>query len=499
VLTPEEFNQDQLDLEEGDLWLERDTLKKSLHEFVKAAWHVVEPSIPFVDNWHIKEICGVLERAGRPKKSNPVLQQRIIINVPPGTLKSLLVSVFWPAWIWAKNPRKRFLTAAYGSHLTIRDNLRMRDLVDSAWYQRLFPLKLIEDQNTKTRFNTSEGGWRIATSVSGIGTGEHPDYIIIDDAMTAQQAESDVERETVTKWYDRTISTRGAARGCVTVVVAQRLHEDDLPGYLLKRGGWYHVCFPMRYEPTRPATAEDPGHTADPLDHRHEPNELLIPQLFDEEKVRTLERDLGPYGTAGQLAQRPSPEGGGLFKREWFKFLDVAPKHITRRARGWDTAATADGGDYTRGVKVSETEAELYIVEDAVGDQLSPAGVDSLMLQTAQADGKFCCQREEKEGGASGKTVVLARTRLLKGFDYAFVAISGSKVTRAKPFRSQCEAGNVFLLRTGNPSKDAWIEEFIRELCAFPTGKHDDYVDAVTCAFNAVLLEPKRRRVRSSW
>src|SRR6185369_7915690 len=145
--------------------------------------------------------------------------------------------------------------------------LRVRDIVESKWYQDRFPLKLNEEQNTKIRYNTEKGGWRIATSVGGAGIGEHPDFINIDDAATAQQAESDAERKTVQEWFDRTISPRGITRrNLVVIVVGQRLHQEDLPGYLLKREGWSHVCFPMRYVPTRPAKDDDPGYTADPRD-----------------------------------------------------------------------------------------------------------------------------------------------------------------------------------------------------------------------------------------
>jgi predicted phage terminase large subunit-like protein len=491
-----------IELDNADKWLiadERERLQNSLHEFVKASWHLVEPAAPFVDNWHIRELCKVLEDVyyGR--------QDRVIINVPPGTMKSLLVSVFWPAWMWAKNAKRRVLTAAYGAHLTTRDNLRLRDVVISPWFQRLFPLRLVEDQNTKTRFNTDAGGWRIATSVGGVGTGEHPDIIIIDDALTATQAESEQERSAANNWFDRTISSRGVGRGVAIVVVGQRLHEDDLPGYLKKKGGWEVVCFPMRYEKCTckgdpKALADDQRcspHRADitwrpdPRDPRTEPGELLFPSMFDLKKVKRLENDLGPYGSAGQLQQRPSPEGGGLFKREWFQYVDASPV-VARRARGWDTAATQGDGDYTRGVLIAEVGGIFYI-EDGVGDQLSPAGVDALILATAKRDGKEIVQREEKEGGSAGKTVVEARAKLLVGYDYAGVPISGSKITRAKPFRAQCEAGNVRIVR------GPWNEDYVRELCAFPTGKHDDWVDASSAAFNAVLLEPEPKQAGVLW
>jgi predicted phage terminase large subunit-like protein len=512
-LTPELADSDAL-----DLFFEREALERSLYEYVKAAWHLVEPSQSFVENWHIEEMCAILQNT-----KNYVGPKRVIFNVPPGTLKSLLIEVFFPTWVWALNAKKRFMTASYGAHLTMRDNLRARQIIESPWYQARWPVQLQEDQNTKTRFNTTEHGWRIATSVNGQGIGEHPDFIIIDDPHTDAQAQSPVERQSALDWFDRTIATR-LGRNPAIIVVMQRLHENDLSGHLLKRGGWLHICWPMRYEKCAcpPNVIDDdkrcvyhkanPTWKPDPRDHRTEQDELLFPTLFPLDKVKQLELDLGAYGTAGQLQQHPSPEGGGLFKREWFsgKFVDVAPA-LMRIVRGWDTAASEGKGDYTCGCKIGEefewrlisangltparrrfvSTGRIFILDMQRG-QLSPDGVDKMIKTTAELDGKKCPQREEREGGASGKAVIGARAKLLKGYDYKEVTLGSNKVVRAKPLRSQAEAGNVYILRdrgVGGAEGHGWNEDFIKELCAFPTGAHDDQVDAASCAYNCVLLE----------
>jgi predicted phage terminase large subunit-like protein len=489
-------------------------LKRSLLAFTREAWLILEPEHPFVQNWHIEELCTLLEQvaagfghAGMPAQfttHEPI--DRVVINIPPGTMKSLLVSVIFPCWLWARNPKLRILTAAYSDKRALDANLKARLLLKSQWFQQLFPLEFVEDQDTKGRFDTTKGGWRIATSVGGEGTGLHPDLIVIDDAATAADAQSEAERKKVNGWFDQTVSSRGVSRGVKVIVIGQRLHEEDLPGHLLKRAGWTHVCWPMRFMTARPATDTQPGYQPDPRDHRTKEGDLLFPQLFTEAKVRQLELDLGPYGTSGQLQQQPSPEGGGLFKREWFKFVDAAPA-LARRCRGWDTAASEGKGDYLVGVKISEEfewdvkdgkrkfqSTGRFFVEDVQRDQLGPDGVDKLMKVTAQLDGKACSVREEKEGGSSGVIVINARTKLLRGFNYAGVQLGGSKVTRAKPFRSQCEGGNVYLV------KAHWNEAYIVELCAFPTAKHDDQVDASSCAFNSVLLEePPRSSKAQTW
>jgi len=454
----------------------------SFKNFIEGAWKVLEgPDAMMSWNWHLDVLATDAEEiiAGR------ILRE--IINVPPGTMKSLMMSVCFRAYIWTKDPGARFLSGSYGSHLSIRDNVKLRELVTSDWYQTLWPkTKISGDVNAKERFETTAGGWSIATSVGGVGTGEHPDYIIIDDPVTAQQALSETERKEANLWLDRTLSTRGISRNARTVLIMQRLHMDDPTAHLLRQGGWAHRCFPMEYIPKREAVNGATAYTPDPGDRRTKEGEPLWPSLFSQEKLQPMKTRLGPFGTAGQLQQQPTPEGGGLFKREWFKYLDAIPRSVRRRVRGWDTAATEDGGDYTVGVRISELHNGCFVVEDVVREQLGPAGVDALILSTAEADNAFatCPQREEKEGGSAGAAVIVARAKLLNRFDYRGVTISGNKIVRAKPFRSQCEAGNVFLVRR------EWNDEYLRELSNFPVGSKDDQVDGSSSAYNSLVEEP---------
>jgi predicted phage terminase large subunit-like protein len=440
---------------------------RDLTKFVRSAWPLVE-AVPLVWSWHIDEICKALEAVSRGELS------RLLINIPPGCMKSYLCSVFWPAWIWATNPTARFLTSSYGAHLTIRDNLRVRNIITSPWYRRHYSrVRLTDDQNVKVRFDTTAGGWRIASSVGGVDTGEHPDYIIIDDPLSAKQGRSETYLESVQNWFDGSISTRGVARDVAIVVIMQRLHEDDLSGHLVSKGGWEHICWPMHYDPKR----------HDPRDLRSEAGELLWPRLFSEDKVRQMEIDLGPYGAAGQLEQRPAPEGGGLFRRAWLPVVEAGPAKADR-VRGWDTAGTELGGDYTAGVKWARTDDGVWFVEDVIRVQASAGEVDKLILETARSDGRGCLVREEQEPGSSGKAVIAARAKALAGFDYAGVTVSGDKVTRARPMRAQAEAGNVKLL------EGEWCEAFRQEAESFPVGRHDDQIDAASCGFNA-LIEAK--------
>jgi predicted phage terminase large subunit-like protein len=449
--------------------------KRSLKDFIMQTWHLVEPSVELSWNWHHDVLCDLLESVTRGEL------KRVVINIPPGCSKSLIVSTFWPAFEWASDASYRYFTASYSEANTIRDNRRLRSIVTSDWYQKHFNVELSSDQYAKVRFDTTVKGWRIASSVGGTGTGEHPDRIIIDDPLKAEDARSTTKLEECKEWYKRTIASRQASKRVATILIMQRLHMDDLSQYLLdSEVEWHHLCLPMRYvsEPIR--VGDDVYRNPDSRDKRTIEGELLWPAIWDEEKVRVEEIDLGPFGASAQLQQNPVPEGGGLFKEEWFQYVDAAPVIADKRVRGWDTAATEDSGDWTVGVRMSEVDNIIY-VEDVCRGQWGPATVDKMMKAKAIADGKECGIREEREGGGSGKAITTYRARQLKGYDYAEVIVSKDKVTRANPFRAQCQAGNVRLVR------GAWNSAYLSVMTSFPVGKYDDDVDASSCAYNSIV------------
>lgn len=444
----------------------------SLHAFVRAAWDTVEPDIAFVDGWHIRAICTHLEAVVRGDIKN------LRINVPPGHMKSLLCSVFLPAWAWITKPGLCWVFASYDQALSTRDSIKCRAIISSPWYQENWGevFQFTGDQNQKTRFDNNRRGWRIATSIGGRGTGEHPDFVVADDPNNVRQADSEAGRQQALDWWQGTISTRGITRDSRRVVIMQRLHQEDLSGYLEGRKGWDVICLPMRYEPDR-MQPTSLGWT----DERTETGEeFLWPELFDEEKVATLEIDLN-YRAAGQLQQRPAPAGGGMFKREWFEIVQVAPIHASR-CRYWDKAGTDDGGDWTVGLRMARTVEGECFIEDVVRAQLSAGARNKLMLQTAEIDARLfnnqVVQVAEQEGGSGGKDSALETVRLLSKFPVYRETVTGKKTTRALPVAAQSEAGNVKLV-AGD-----WIQEFLDELTVFPNGKHDDQVDGLSGAYN---------------
>jgi hypothetical protein len=368
-----------------------------LIDFVKEAWGQVE-MVPFIPNWHIEAICEHLQAVTTGQIP------KLLINIPPGCSKSLLVSVFWPTWEWSRNPSIRWFYASYDQRLSTRDSVKCRALINSQWYQSLWGRGYELTSDDKTNITTSKGGYRMATSVGGHAAGEHPDRIAIDDAHNIREAESEIERQNVLDWWDLSLSSRGVSRDARRVIIMQRLHHGDLSGHVLKQNDWVHLCLPMRYEPGRMATT--------PLgfnDPRTIEGELLTPIQFDEPKVAELEKSLGAYGTAGQLQQRPVPKSGGMFKEHWFDRRERAAPYVARRVRYWDKAASKKTTScFTVGVLMAKDKESNYWIENVVRGQWNPDERDAIILATAKKDSaRYGPTRSpkivvEQEPGSSG-------------------------------------------------------------------------------------------------
>jgi predicted phage terminase large subunit-like protein len=456
----------------------------SLHEFVKQAWPHVESRVDFVDNWHIAALCRHLEAVTHGEIS------QLLINVPPGCMKSLLCAVFWPAWVWGpcRQPDMRWLFISYAQPLSTRDAVRARRLIESTWYQERWGhiFTFVDDQNQKVRYETNRGGWRVSTSNGGIGTGEHPDILVADDFFNAEQCDSDVARQNGLDWWDGTTTTRGISRNVRRVAIGQRFHEEDLSGHLVAEGGWDHICLPMEFEPGRmPPTSI--GWT----DPRTERGELLWPVIFSEDRVRDLTRKLRPHRAAGQLQQNPTAREGELFKRPWFQTIDLyeLPMSIFRDGRAvryWDKAGTEGGGAYTAGVLMARLGPIWYVIH-VVRGQWAAHARETKIIETTMSDATLWeCYSvwQEQEPGSGGKESAEITTRALAGYAVHTERVTGSKQSRWEPWEAQLEAGNIRLI------KAEWNRAFIDEHCSAPRGKYKDQIDAASGAFAKLV---KRR------
>lgn len=313
----------------------------SLAEFTRQAWPVIEPGTPLTWNWHLDVLCAYLEAffSGRIR--------RLILNVPPGSMKSILVSVMGPAWKWATTPEARVINLTNEVGLAKRDSLRMRHVVQSDWYQARWGrrVKLAAEQGEKLHFENTATGFRQGLGMKANITGKRGSFLLIDDPVDAKKAFSDVEIQAANETYDQAVSSRlnDPAHDGICLIM-QRLRTNDLTGHLQakKATTWTVVRIPMEfdgepgYDPVRdlgPAYA----HLVDP---RREVGELMFPKRFPAGVVASLKEDLGEYGSAGQLQQRPSPLAGGILKRgDWRVWPDDKPlPKIVHAFASWDTA-----------------------------------------------------------------------------------------------------------------------------------------------------------------
>ena len=317
------------------------TARSKLADFVKDAWKVVEPGTKLKWNWHLDTVCGYLE-AFRDRKI-----KRLIINIPPGTMKSLITSVFFAAWVWIDDPSHRFLSIANEIDLSLRDSGKSKLVIESDWYQKNWEVALKRSHNQKKLYVNCDLGHRQSIGITGNITGKRGDSLLIDDPHNAMGALSDADRTHVITTYDQEVSTRLNSQDDSGIcLIMQRLHTQDLTGHLLNKSKthWVHLVIPMEYEgvPTFDA-GKDIGRP-DLNDPRVKEGDLLFPALFSRDAVEALKEDLGDYGAAGQLQQRPVPSGGGILKTKWWK---VWPKDKKIPAchhvfASWDTAYTAE-------------------------------------------------------------------------------------------------------------------------------------------------------------
>ena len=477
--------------------------RRRLSRLIREAWPIVEPATPFVHGWHIDVVCEHLEAVSRGELP------RLLINIPPRTMKSLTVGVFWPAWEWLTQPSLRWLFASYAQDLSSRDSMKCRRLIKSAGgsdegtiFQRIGyqgvlrlldpePWSLMGDQDLKTKYETTATGMRLATSVGGVATGEGGDRIAVDDPLNAKQARSDAEREGANTWWDETMSTRFNNTNAAAVIVMQRLHEGDLTGHLVEQGGWHHLCLPAEYEPSHPFVYPSVVKLASgrklPGDPRTTEGELLEPVRLSENRLVELKRSLGSYGYAGQMQQRPSPAEGGMFKRDWWKRWETLPHIWDLQIATWDMTfkqTESAAASYVVGQVWACDGADRYLlaqVRAKLGFTDTTKAVEALARFMPKATGKLV---EEKANGAA----VIDHLKKKVG---GLVAVQpeGGKEARAAAVEPLVEAGNVYLpagefIACPAGYAATSVQDFIEEAAVFPNGTHDDQVDAMSQALN---------------
>jgi len=463
---------------------ERELCRRSFPYFIRRAWSSIIPD-RLQWNWHIDAIGEHLQAVQRGEIN------RLLVNVPPGTSKSTIIGVKFPAWLWgpAGDPSHRYIGAAHEQGLAVRDNRLMRELVLSPWYQRLWPTSLKGDQNEKLYFENDSRGFRQACAVKSM-TGRRGHTVAWDDPLSPEKASSPTERETALRVLSETVPTRlNDPATSAILVIMQRLHENDPSGHILASElGYEHVCIPMEFEPSRRIYTSI-GWT----DPRTEEGELLDPVRFPQHVIDRDKKAMGSYAWAGQMQQRPSPMGGGIFKDEWWQYYKIAPA-IEWRAIYVDTAQkTKQENDFTvfqcwgrskegRAIMLDQVrgkwEAPELLVQArafwAKHKDSHPAPLRAVKIED-KVSGTGLIQTLKREGGVP--VVAIQRDK--------------DKLTRALDTVAFIESGNVLL-----PEQASWLSDFLAEASVFPNGAHDDQIDPAMDAITDICQQRAEVRVR---
>lgn len=394
--------------------------------------------------------------------------KRLIINIPPRYSKTEFI-VNFIAWSLGQYPDSEFIYTSYSTRLAAKSSWDCRSILQHEEYQRVFPhVKLRDDSSAKDEWRTTEGGMVYAVgsggTITGYGAGKmRPGFggaIIVDDPHKADEASSDTMRENVIDWFQSTLESRTNSPDTPIIVIMQRLHQDDLSGWLLNGGNgeeWEHLCIP----------AIRPDGSA------------LWPFKHSIERLRQMEA-ANAYHFAGQYLQRPAPLEGGVIKPDAMPVLQEIPDR-TNFVRAWDLAATADAGDWTAGAKMGKMPDGRWIITDIVRDRKGPDGVEAMIRDAAVGDGIGTRISIPQDPGQAGKAQVASLIKRLAGYPVRASPESGDKATRAAPMAAQINVGNVCLL------KAPWNDALLREMRMFPNGSFDDQVDACARAFNELL------------
>jgi predicted phage terminase large subunit-like protein len=454
-------------------------LKLSLKEFVEQAWGILEPVSTLVWNWHLDLVCEYLTLI-RDENFKTVCGdlEGIIFNVPPRTMKSLLITVFFPIWVWTTDPSRRFMFVSYSEKLSTQHSIFRRSIIESEWYQKEWSsvFTLSRDQNVKSHYGNSSRGVMFSTGMQATATGMGGDILIFDDPLNPEQAISQVEREAVNLRFDTTFRSRinDPTKG-VKIIIMQRLHELDLTGHVLARESsrWEHVSLP--------AVAPKDKSWKFPLSKKIEnqkEGDLLwaerLPQSFlDSQRV-----GMGSWAFNGQYQQTPAPLDGGIIKRQWVRFYRQMPEKFEFMVQSWD--CTFSGGqenDFVAGQVWGRCGGKYFMLPYRTYDRLdfgpTMAAIKACHAKFPQANAVLI------EDKANGPAIISELQKEIAGV----IAVNpeGGKLARAQATAPLWESGSIEL-----PDPQifgcTWIEDYLHNICTFPKAAHDDDVDATSQA-----------------
>ena len=468
-------------------------LRNDFKFFVMKVFNEVSAGVEYKDNWHIDIICDELINMYEGNHN------RSIINIPPRYLKSIICSVAWPAYLLGKDPTTNIICVSYSGELAEKFAHDCRNVMLSDWYSELFPLThLHKSRQGVNDFETTRGGGRQATSIGGTLTGRGGDWIIIDDPLKPSDAMSEIQRGKVNEWYGSTLYSRlnDKTSGKILLIM-QRLHQDDLTGYLLENDTkFHHVKLPMiatedeRWSFRNRITGEQ-----NIIERKKEG--LLHPGRDNMEVIKDLQDSLGEYGFAGQYQQEPCPLEGGIIKESWFQYYDgsvfstLEPKRLFI---SWDTAnKIGENNAYSVGCVILMTQDyKFYLVDVIRGKWDTPELFNKIMdlyndYKYDKKAGNYVKMLIEEK--ASGEFLIPMLRNVYDNHNRRFEVIGikpdSDKTSRASALSVMIEKGNMLF-----PQQDSlWWPECKKELLGFPNTKYKDQVDAISQCINYAMAQ----------
>jgi predicted phage terminase large subunit-like protein len=447
---------------------------------IQKSFYTVSPSDVYLPNWHISAIAHALEQCYLGKI------RRLIITMPPRSLKSICTSIAFPCWVLGLDPTKRIICASYSADLAQKFALDSKAVMNSDWYRETFPHTRLDRMATQDLITTHKGG-RYATSNGGSLTGLGADIIILDDPMKVQDGQSEAARKAAKQWYDGTLYTRlnNKAEG-VIILVMQRLHEDDLVAHVLEKEDWLHLNLPAI------ATEEQTFELPVGRHHVRHEGDILHPEREPRHVLDSTKATIGRYHFNAQYQQQPVPVEGNLIKWSWFSYFDRAPDpaEVDHIVQSWDTASKdTELSDYSVCSTWCVKGNDYYLV-DIYRDKLDYPALRAAVVRQAEKYRPTSILIEDT--GTGSALLQDYRNHQLRGIPYPSpITPKGDKVVRMSAASARIEAGHVHL-----PHNATWLDDFQSEMLAFPNARHDDQVDSVSQFLNWFDNRPRVRMVK---
>lgn len=439
--------------------------RRKFTAFLRKAWPWITGGEPLLWNWHLDAIGYELDRIASGES------KRLIVNIPPRNGKSKTVSVIWIAWMLGQDPSLNFVCVSYSNELSGKLARDCLAIMQSHWYRQLFPRTIISSKRSAAYdFETTAGGGRLATSITGTLTGRGGDIIVLDDVIKPEEANSETTRNAVNDWFQSTLASRLNDKSSGRILcIMQRLHQYDLCGMLLEAGGWNQLSLP--------AVATEEQHIAiDKKKMKHRlAGELLHPEREGFAVIEEIKASMGSYAFQAQYQQDPVPALGNIFKAPWLLSYDAANAQLGGEVvQSWDTGIkTGQSNDWSVCITARLFQRKLYIM-DVWRGRLEFPQLKQQAVNLAQLHRPSALLIEDK---ASGQQLIQA----LRSEQHLGVPMpiprnpENDKVTRALGVSAMVEAGQLYL-----PDDAPWLAEFVSELLGFPNGRYDDQVDALT-------------------